>query len=278
MGLKTEYTVDMIRIKEEVPKKEFKRFMDQFRYEGDVRYRKKIGGLGNCRHNWYIEVDDGNSYWVGYSLISTNKTDKNKDYLYIEYNPNKVKMNGKLEKIFYRFFRGRNFEVVSADIAVDLYNIDINSDVFIDKGANKIFKEHQYSKNNRTYYIGNNEGRVKIYDKAKEQGIEDKNWTRYEITIKPKTIISNLKEYIYNKTIPGIYIINNFEYDFNLTDTDWVILQALVNNVAKIHQLSRGKRKKIKSALDKQTRFKADRGKLSAALKNYVFDDLLIDV
>jgi len=276
MGLKTEYSVDMIRIREEVDKKEFKAFMNQFRYEGDVKYNKKISGLGNCRHNWYIEVEGGNSYWVGFNLISLNgKADKNKDYLYLEYNPNKIKMDGKLKKIFYRFFRGRNFEVVSADIAVDLYNIDINTDVFIDKGAHKNFKEHQYSKNNRTYYIGN---RVKVYDKAKEQGIEDKNWTRYEITIKPKTIISNMKEYIYQKAIPGIYIINNFEYDFNLTDTQWFILQALTNNAAPIHMLGRKMRKKIKSALEKQTKFKADRRKLSATLKKYIFEDLLIDV
>ena len=277
MKFKKEYSVDMLKIRRRVYKDDVKSFMEQYSYEGDVKYYKNVNGLGKCRHNWSIEIDKDKSYWIGFNLI-TAKGDNNtkKAYLYIEYNPNKIPMEGKIKEIFYRFFRGRDFEIVSTDIAVDLYNIDINSDVFIDKGAYGYFTEKQYSKNNRTYYIGKN--KVKVYDKALEQGIDDKDITRYEIRIKPNITIDELRNYSYEGSVPGIYIINNFELDDKLTDTDYYILKALVNNIGGVHELSRGKRKKIKSALEKQTKFKADSCKLSETLEKYIFDDLLLNV
>jgi len=277
MKFEKEYSVDMLKIRRRVYKDDIKSFMEQYSYQGDVKYYKNVSGLGKCRHNWSIEIDKDKSYWIGFNLITAKGGNNTKKaYLYLEYNPNKIPMEGKIKEIFYRFFRGRDFEIVSADIAVDLYNIDINTDVFIDKGAFRHYTEKQYSKNNRTYYIGKN--KVKIYDKALEMGIDDKNITRYEIRIKPNITVDELDNYIYKGSTPGIYVINNFELDENLNDNHYFILKALVNNVGGIHELSRRYRKKIKSALDKQTKFKADSRKLSETLKKYIYDDLLANV
>jgi len=279
------YSVDMLKIRRITEKKYIEKFMNKYRNDGSVEYWFE-SGIGKFKHNFKFKQDNKNSFWVGIEPNSPNiKNNKLKTHIYLRFNPNKIKMEGKLKDIFYKLFRGRDFEIVSADIAADLFNIDLNLDVIVDKQKKHQIKDIKFNNSNRTYYIGRSgrNGSVRLYDKKKE--LEDNGkevkydyWTRYEVTINPKVHISELKKYKFQGTLPKIYIIENFNYDDKLSKTDWCILQGLVDNSFKLSDLGRGKRKKIKSALNKQTEFKADSSKLSATLKKYVYDDLLSDV
>ena len=233
MSLKSEYeySVDMVKFRYRIFNKRFESFFQKYNnLYGNVETWED-NRIGKCKYNFSIKQGIDKSFWVGFKLNSPNRDNKKKSYMYLRYNPNKVKVKDELKEILEEFFIGRDFEIVSADIAIDLKNISMKSDIFIDKDMKNTIKDHRYSENDRTYYIGKSgrDGYVKVYNKAKEQGIDDMDWTRYEITIKPNKTVDSLRSYLYKGGVPKIYVINNFEYDFSLTDTDWCLLQGLLN-------------------------------------------------
>lgn len=64
----------------------------------------------------------------------------------------------------------------------------------------------------RTYYIGRTNNRIKIYNKKIESGL-DKDLTRLEITSQLDYEIKNINFFNYNVALPDLYL-NNYLYTF----------------------------------------------------------------
>lgn len=269
---KTEYSIDMIRLKTKISHDEFGRFAKKYSFDSQVDYWTSTN-FKDFHHNFKV-MDDEGSFWVGYAHNSQRNTEKT-DNLMIEYNPNKVQNAAHLQDILKKFFWHYNFEIASCDVAIDLHDINMKTDVLWDKGQKKSYREYKEN-GTKTIYMGRGDNQVRIYDKAREQGLEDHiQWTRYEVSMAVRKTADELKSFVYDVDLPQIYVIPTFKYDFELTNTDWCLLQGLINGVISLDQLGRGKRKKIKTALDKQSKFKLDNSQLSSTLKDYVFSYLL---
>lgn len=246
--------------------------MKEFNLSPAVNYKAKYG-FKDYRHNWYFKTKEG-SFWLGYNH-NAEEQKKARHSIVLEYNPNKLQDNELLNKVLKKFYdKGMNFEVISADVAVDLYGVDMELDVYWDKLSKKNYKEFRKG-GSTTIYMGTGANRVKVYNKAKEQGLkDDMKWTRYEVSMSVKTPVFELIEFEYKVNLPEIYVIKQFEYDFNLSKTDWCLLQGVVNGCYSIDQMGRGKREKIRTALDKQSSFVPDKSELSRTLRDYVYNSL----
>lgn len=64
----------------------------------------------------------------------------------------------------------------------------------------------------RTYYIGRSDNRIKIYNKKIEMGL-DYDLTRLEITSKLDYDVNMIDFYNYNVILPDLYL-NNYLYTF----------------------------------------------------------------
>jgi hypothetical protein len=255
-----DYSVDMIRLKvEKIPKKLFssfsKKYQDDPNVEGwqtlnfkDYRYQMRF-----TDQQLTGKIDS--SFWLGY--LHNAKTDSHKfDYgdLVIEFNPNKCSANTYLGKVIDIFFSyTKNIYIQSCDIAIDFHNLKIEDISFSKAGRKRVLD--YYENGSQTHYIGKGDGRVKIYDKAKEQKIEDKDWTRYEVsfTVK-KSLLEVLKDdskldEIFAKNYPAVWTNQIDLSDIKLTGTDEGLLFAVMNGFP-IEKLSRDKRKKISEIIE----------------------------
>jgi hypothetical protein len=161
---------------------------------------------------------------------------KNKKYnidYKVEYNPNKIMH---YEKIKSMLKISHTIELKYIDIAVDL-DVPISNILILNNNRDmNIYKG--------TYYIGERSNGIKIYDKAKEQKIKDRDWTRIEYRIKienmikPETVIN-----LYNAQFPEIKIIDNKLYD----DVESILLIEGLNNRPELYKkLTRYKKDKMK--------------------------------
>lgn len=179
-----EFSVDMVRLECTVPK-DFNLQLSKVlgvTTSPYVKYWEKFG-FKDYRHNF--SYDDGEvNFWVGYEFNLADKLREDSRTVVIEYNPNKNELVGILFKLLNSVnnMRKSDWKVKGVDVALDLKGVPRNS-VFYDKGYRKNYREF-YSNGSRTTYLGNRGwGGIKIYDKAKEQGLEG-DWTRVEYTIK----------------------------------------------------------------------------------------------
>ena len=262
----------MIRLKTRISHDDFKRFFNKYRVDTQVEYWNSTK-YENFKHNFRVSEDEG-SFWIGYAHNSQRNSEK-VDTLMFEYNPNKLQGTEHVQELLEKFFWHYNFEVSSCDIAVDLYDINMETDVLWDKGIKKSYREYKEN-GTKTIYMGRGDNQVRIYDKAREQGLkEDIQLTRYEVSMAVNESARELESFVYEVDLPQIYVIPTFKYDFELNNTDWCLLQGLVNGVITLDQLGRGKRKKIKTALEKQSKFRLDNQQLSSTLKEFVFSSIL---
>ena len=268
---KVEYSVDKIALKNSVYTEHFKPFMEKFRFNPEVEYYKQTN-FKKYKHNFVFENELG-SFWLGYRHNQENGGGQAYNAV-LEFNPNKVQESKILHEIINGFFYpNSNFTVARCDIAVDLHGIDMKNEVFWDKGGKKTFREFRDGVS-KTIYIGKRPNMIKIYDKAQEQGLKDEKWTRYEVSMNVDYTYNGLNDFEYNGALSPIWIIDLFEYDDKLTKTDWCLLQGIVVGAFTVDQLGRGKRKKIRTVLDKQSRFVPDKSQLSRTLRDYVYNSL----
>ena len=89
-------------------------------------------------------------------------------------------------------------------------------------------------------------GHIKIYNKAKEQKIDDLIWTRYEITYKKLGFMDIRDTKVIEETkLADIKIKDDIINLENLKDTERYIFLTLLDNVDKINMLGRVMKKKI---------------------------------
>jgi len=150
-----------------------------------------IEGSGMAKHPY-----DRNYYMIDGSVLQYSKV-ANMRALRYEFNPNKINTSDK-EKTHRRAINDcistmKYPKLSRIDIAIDLYDFNLSEyDIVHDSVKTCVWKDR--SGRVETYYIGapNSDIRFRIYNKAKEQKIEDKNWWRVEVQLRDEFAVGPL--------------------------------------------------------------------------------------
>lgn len=164
-------------------------------------------------------------------------------YLYIEYNPNKLGNNEFLQKVLDCFFSKKSVEIVSVDLAKDIYYPILN--FIVDMATKREIKIFQ-TVLGKTIYIGKGDGRAKVYDKAKEQKLKGVDWTRFEISIRVEKPLSKMILFTYEGDLPSIYLVSD---NIFMDAEERAVLHALRDNVVTLKDFSRRKSERYKALL-----------------------------
>lgn len=239
------YSVDMVRLRVKVHKDFVENFNSKFlAHNPNVEFYETYKMKG-FRENWRItqlsifENQEDFSFWMGYRHNSERAS--NKYYLTLEYNPNKCMEIGLLGEIINRFFCTIKTQIVSCDIACDVEGVNIR-DVVVDKLGKQCKKTFDYGGDNITYYLGSGIGRIKIYNKAREQGLKNVDLTRYEVSISIKEDIWSMQGFYYEGTLSPLYLKDSH---YSGDETLQAILYA-VEHGYNIEDLSRRYKEKVR--------------------------------
>lgn len=247
-----DYSLDMIRLRVEIPVKALEKIvLKPFQSESNVKYSMKTS-ITSYRHNFYIEgynsFGSKCSYWVGSSHNSRKHSDHTD--IVLEFNPNKCNGEYILEYLLNNVFRNNRYvEVKSLDVAID---IPINIlDLNISQSGNMNRRLFDNGSDDKTYYFrkSKSNGAIRIYNKKREARLNHE-LTRYEITLNPNMLISDMSLYSIPKDLfISVYDISNFQIPVNLNGTDKILLLACMEHMEYLKELGRDKRKKIEQLL-----------------------------
>jgi len=279
--IEVDYSIDMVRLKTRVHKDIFKDFEAKYlELDPSVDYWME-SAYSKYKHNWNIKQDsfivenkkaDGSisysrigqpfSYWLGFHHNSEKPTYKHN--LVIEFNPNKCLLHGLLDLILSTFFNTLSVEVVSVDVAMDI-PISINR-LIIDKYRKQTYKLFDNGGDDKTHYLGKGDGRIKIYNKARESGL-DGDLTRYEISKKIGLRIKDVikADYSFNGEVVPVRCVDDISID---DKTLYCQFWAVVNGFP-IDMLSRRYKDKIRKILKNQTVLEFDIKKISHTIRTW---------
>jgi hypothetical protein len=227
-------------------------------------------------YHYNIVVRRGDySYWMGYRH---NSSKDNVDFV-LEYNPNKVHDDELVKFILFNYFNRATCynvkyspRVCSVDIAVDINVNILNCLVFKQtKGRYLFYSGSTGRADDFTIYIGKGPGRVKIYNKALESGL-NYDLTRYEVSLKldkPLQSIRSVKVDVETKPILKI-IDMQIGMDPELRAT----LSGLLQEPYLINQMSQYKRKKYREMIDSCVDFKLDSKEIEKKIIEYVDNNM----
>lgn len=118
-----------------------------------------------------------------------------------------------------------------------------------DKGRKKDFRLFSQGGDNRTYYLGRTNNRIKIYNKKIESNL-DRELTRVEITSKFDNLnLLNYQNFNYNVELPKLYL-NNYLLTFDdLEDKTLLAIVFAVQHGYPLNDLSRRYREKVEQNL-----------------------------
>ena len=269
------YCVDMLRLKCNITVEKFERNIASRLFI----YKDKIESWDSTRicdfcHN-YNYSDEDCSFWFGFisnkeKCLSSGASlqNENKEYnLTVEFNPNKVKDNKLLLKILKV---STNWFVKSVDFAVDIKTNILNVCGF-DKSQKNCLMTFDCGSDDKTYYLGKGNNRVKIYNKTKEANL-NYDLTRIEITrYFGDDSLKIIKNWYYYGYFPELYLN---EYQLSLEDiaNDKTLLGLVyaVNHGLPLHDLSRVYKVKVKDYLQKKKPIKIDFNCFANTLLNYL--------
>ena len=140
-----------------------------------------------------------------------------------------------------------NCSIKSVDLAMDIpFNIlDIGG---FDKGRKKDFRMFSQGGENKTYYIGRTNNRIKIYNKKIESNL-DRELTRIEITSKLDITLKNYMFFKYDVELPKLYL-NNYLLTFDdIEDKTLLAIVYAVQNGFPLNDLSRRYKDKVQNRL-----------------------------
>lgn len=249
------YTVDMIRLRCDIDFFTFSKLETRIKtiYSDLVKTNYLSLGISDFKYNYNIEIEEGKSFWFGFmhnsELVNKQGSLQNENTRYnftVEFNPNKLKINGLLLYII-RMVRSYGAMIKSVDMAMDIpFNIlDIGG---FDKGRKKDFRMFSEGGENRTYYIGRTNNRIKIYNKKIESNLE-KELTRIEITSKLDLNLKNYEMYNYNVDLPKLYL-NNYLLTFDdMEDKTLLAIIYAVQNGFPLNDLSRRYKDRVQNKL-----------------------------
>lgn len=121
----------------------------------------------------------------------------------------------------------------------------------------------------RTYYIGRTNNRIKIYNKKIESGL-DYDLTRLEITSQLDYVVNLIDFYNYNVILPDLFL-NNYLYTFKDYD-DKTLLAVLyaVQSGFNLNDLTRRYKDKVKSLLSGDYKIELDNTYCTEVIKNCI--------
>ena len=166
-----------------------------------------------------------------------------------EFNPNNILSNEDKDLVnsILSFFT--NFHFSRLDIALDLYNYNLLDYNIVDLSPRK--KAYYYDRvgNLETAYFGalGSNKFIRIYNKAREQKIKDKDWWRVELQLRDL----NIDTYLSDTTdfLKDIYI---FKY-ITINDLDVnskAMLEYLLKDKSRLSELSKNSKTKYKNLMD----------------------------
>ena len=271
--MKYEYSVDMVRLMVRLRPGEFQTIFDYQARMPDMSFY-----MSNRAKDYHINVQVKKkeySYWMGYKH---NSSIDNNDFV-LEYNPNKVRNDLLIEYILNNYFNKVTCydiryspKVCSVDIAVDIDCNILNCLVFKQtKGRYLFYSGSTGRADDFTIYIGKGAGRVKIYNKALESGL-NYDLTRYEVSLKldkPLQSIRTVKVDV--ETKPVLKII---DMQLGMDPEMRATINGLLQEPYLINQLSQYKRKKYREMIDNCNDFKLDSKEIEKKIIEYVDNNI----
>lgn len=207
-----EYSVDKIRLQAVVGRTDLENICKRLLHVETDPYYKLYQKFGWKDYKYNFVYDDGEqNFWFAYEFALVDVPGEESRTFIVEFNPNKNKLNGALLRLLkdITLYKRSDWIVKGGDIAIDLKGVKRDM-VYYDRKYYKHTVEY-IDNDSRTSYIGHRGwGATKIYDKAKEQGI-DGDWTRVEFTVKMGFEFKYFRAYCgeaIGMTIPDISVID----------------------------------------------------------------------
>lgn len=267
------YSVDMVRLLVKLRPGEYQTIFD---------YQSKMPGMSfymsnrakDYHYNITVKTEEY-GYWMGYKH---NSSQDNNDFV-LEYNPNKVRNDLLIDYILNNYFNKVTCydiryspRVCSVDIAVDIPINILNCLVFKQtKGRYMFYSGSTGRPDDYTIYVGKGAGRIKLYNKALESGL-DYDLTRYEVSLKldkPLQTIRNVKVDVETKPILKI-IDMQIGMDPELRAT----ISGLLQEPYLINQMSQYKRKKYRELMENCFDFKLDSREIERKIIEYIDNNI----
>ena len=255
------YTIDMLRLKTDLTAEKFYyiEYMLKTCYGDTIKKFYNSFNIGDFKYNYVIEVGEDSSYWFGFmhnaqnckkGALSNSNTTHN---FTIEFNPNKVKKEGFL-KFLLDFIPLNSWVIKSCDFAMDL-KINILDLCGFDKKRYKDLRTFDCGYDNKTYYMGRTDNRIKIYNKALESNLSN-NLTRIEVSKKLDLKLLDINRFELKINLPEIYT-NDYIFSFSdYQDSTFLAILYAVQGGFPVNNLSRRYKEKLKSTLS--GRYKID--------------------
>lgn len=278
MSIGNSYCVDMLRLRCSITVDTFERVIDSrlFIY-GDLIERWTSTRIKDFYYNYtYSNEEENCSFWFGFisnreKILSSGSSlqNENKQFnLTVEFNPNKVKDNKLLLHIL---SCSSDWIVKSVDFAVDVKTNILNV-IGFDKSQKNCLHTIDCGQDDKTFYIGKGNNRVKIYNKTREAGL-DYDLTRIEVTkgFGSGDRLITAKQWKYSGYFPSLFLRDyqiGFE-DLQLDKTLAVIIYA-VNAGYPLHDLSRVYKEKVKNFFKKKKPIAIDFRCFSCCLVKYL--------
>ena len=269
------YCVDMLRLKCLISSNHFESSVAKF----FPIFSKNIEKWDSTRINEFYHnfnySDDDCSFWFGFisnkemSVSSGSLYNENRTFnLTVEFNPNKVKNN----KLLLHILKcSSSWIVKSVDFAVDVKTNILNICGF-DKCQKNCFQTYDCGFDNKTYYIGIGNNRVKIYNKSIESGL-NYDLTRIELTryFSEGDSLKVIKHFKYYGYFPELFL-KDYQISIDDLQSDKTLMGLVfaVNNGFPLHDLSRVYKVKVKEFLQKKKPIKIDFNCLSDVLVRYL--------
>lgn len=207
-----EVSIDMIRLTCSFKIRDVEHFLSRFRSEPSCRYWCS-SKFATYHHNFNYSQSDY-SFWFACDFNGV-KEDKNLSEFVVEYNPNKVPHDDVVLKIILSHmfnFAFTSVMVKGVDVAFDFKGVS-RSSVFFDKSRYRRVVEFIENGSHTTYIGKRGWGGIKIYDKAKEQGL-DTNWTRVEFTVRLDFELRYFRGLSdVEMSMPSIYVLDYMNID-----------------------------------------------------------------
>lgn len=266
------YCVDMLRVSTQISYELFQRKI----VSRETILKDKLTVWNSSKicdfHFNYNYHDDDCSFWFGF-MSNKEKLDKKNNSRFctfnftVEFNPNKVKNCSLLLCILKM---STEWVVKQVDFAVDI-PVNIRNLCGFDKGRKECLMTYDCGGDNKTYYIGKKNNRVKIYNKTLESGLNC-DLTRVEITKYLDNLkISDIASYRYDGYFPELFMS---DYQLAIDDLKDKTLSALVfavNSGFPLHDLSRKYKEKVKNFLQKKKPIDIDFKCFNKCFLNYIF-------
>lgn len=243
------YSVDMIRLKTYITYGEFSNleFLINSVYKNKVKKMWLSDRVMCFKYNYTIELEEGRSFYFGFHCNNEKLQFFKNDVKYnltLEFNPNKIK---DVPLLLHILGMSGDWYLRSLDLAVDL-KINI-LDLILSKTGKRTLKSLSNGFDDKTYYIGTGDRRVKIYNKKKESNLKDVNeLTRVEVSVQFDDFrLIDIKSFkLPEELFPEVYI-NDYLYTFSdYKDKTMLALLYAVQSGFPIDDLSRRYKERVK--------------------------------